>query len=98
MAGQRHDLHHVASYLIWQMTAKTADRFEWMFTVYYRLLKVGGVVLIHANGTGNAKSQQWYDQQVTRSAAETGLELVKSTKDGRLHKWIKPDVLKKDKT
>ena len=92
MVGPPHDEHHRSDKLDWMMDHTTAGVFRWLMAMFYRLLRPGGIVLIHANGTRTKKSREWYDKRIQIAAKQVGLELVdRDERSKRLHKWVKTD-------
>lgn len=86
MEGPPHDEHHECKKLDWIVDQFTWLWFQTMFESFARMLRRGGMVFIHANGTKS--TNKWYDQTVRQCAAQAGLRLVYS--DGLLiHKWVK---------
>lgn len=83
--------HDTAAGMTWdseQRAVQIRDEFVLMFTVFQKILRKDGFILIHANGTGSVKSDQFYDATIRSAAESCGLELVRH--EGlRLHKWLK---------
>ncbi len=86
MTGPPHDEHQCCRKLRWKEDHLTATRFIRMFQRFRTMLRSGGIVLIHANGSAD---DTWYDTTIQRAARSAGFELVKRW-DERLHKWRKP--------
>ena len=88
LVGVPHDEHHKATDMNWRCTGETQDAFAHMFRVFFLLLRPNGRVVIHANGTGAAVSQKWYDNTIQRAAYDAGLKLH-ARENNRLHSWVK---------
>lgn len=86
LTGIPHDEHHCAKKLDWRIGSRTEARFLEAFRLFERLLSPGGILLIHANGTGSRESQLWYDRTVQMCGEEADLELVMRP-SARLHRW-----------
>lgn len=85
MVGPSHDLHHDCHLLNWNKgTAPTW--FTLLMETVATLLRPGGVLLIHANGTKD--SDEWYDNAIQEAAFGAELVLVKHVPPV-LHKWEK---------
>jgi len=85
MDGVPHDVHHRADQLNW-IPDISRSWLDYFFRYVYLRLKVGGFLLIHANGTKN--TDEWYNSTVRDIAWRTGFELAE-TEPPRLHKWEK---------
>lgn len=88
MTGTPHDQHHRSDQLDWKMETATSEILLDAFEVFAKLLRPGGILLIHANGTGSNQSRYWYDACVCACGVSVGLKLVKQ-EGTRLHKWEK---------
>ena len=76
--------HKDCSKLSWDMSSQLEIMFVKMFTDFYRTLKVGGKILLYANG---AKNVTYYDNLVLKIIAGIdGLELDMEPRFLRLHK------------
>ena len=78
MLGAPHHEHQDANQLTWNIGGELRDQFVHMLQMYYRILRPGGVVLIHANGTGDDKNMVEYSHMIRDVAQECGLRLTYS--------------------
>lgn len=85
MEGIPHHVHHDCKQLAWKDSGETRDAFGGMFAKFKRLVKPGGHVLIHANGSANDK---FYDEVVCESAERNAFKLVGGA-GLTLHKWAR---------
>lgn len=83
MGGEPHHLHHDCRKLYWQMPALFI--LQWSIWHLCNLLRDGGYLLIHANGSRN---DELYSKSVREAAACGGCELVFS-QEPVIHKWVK---------
>lgn len=86
MSGPPHDEHHECKQLDWIDDKFTVLWFQTMLGMFSKILRPGGMVYIHANGTKS--TDKWYDMTIRQCAAEAGLRMVLSTPP-LVHKWVK---------
>ena len=85
MQGEPHHVHHDCSRLLWVDNFATHAKMINFFWVMERLLRVGGELLIHANGAANTEVGM---DMMRFFGSEAGLLLVNC--EERLLKWRKP--------
>jgi SAM-dependent methyltransferase len=86
MLGDPHHLHHDCRRLDWDIRIPDFRRLCFQAE---RLLRVGGILMIAANGTRS--TDRWYDAQIREAAEHSGLKLIDH--DGLLfHKWVKTEA------
>lgn len=90
MLGVPHHVHQDCKQLRWDMP-RAAPKIDAFMDACQRLLRPGGVLMIHANGcaTEGPGNIHEYDAAILMSAARAGLEVVKRFPPV-IHKWRKP--------
>jgi len=92
LSGPPHDRHHDCKQQTWDQIVTCVIRWRRAFAFMASRLVPGGLVLIHANGTGSSTSDRWYSAAIAAAGEFAGLELA--LKEGnKLHKWKKPQLM-----
>jgi hypothetical protein len=88
MKGKPHDQHHVAKELRWKQESDTEEALFRFVNKISELLREGGILLIHANGSATQESDQWYSETIIAQAAKCGLTLETSSHNLK-HRFVK---------
>lgn len=89
LMGPPHHEHHECKRQDWDKSQELVGKWHLAFEFMYSRLSRGGLVLIHANGTGT--TDVWYDDCIRAVADASGFR--STTCYGlRLHKWRKADA------
>ena len=85
MNGIPHHQHQNCRLMEWKADGKTEHCFSHMMYQFAKLLRPGGILVIHANGSA---SDEGYDGAIRRQAMAAGLSLM--SQDGKVfQKWVK---------
>ena len=85
MLGRPVREHKKAILLSWNINKNLLKKVKYMFLEANRVLKTGGIFLIHGNGAANVKE---YHKMIMKVAKETGF-VIERTEHHRLHRMRK---------